>query len=396
MVSLVKRITISNVMIINLLLLSQIIFYHKLHGVYSKINGETFDPPVLINDKFKHYHYITNTNDTYINDTQLIDSNINFSMEMLQWQKVHSIHFTKKINIHSINDTAFIVHHNAREDTYISGTKFAKGLWWDEDSLSSIINHINLLFSEFSVNITAIKQKQKTDVIGLVDIGANIGSYSIGFGVHFLTRYPFINIYSFEPLWKNYMLLISSINKNKLSNVYLYPYGLTENMTDLNDTVSFIIDKTNKGHSHIKNNVTWIRPGEDKGGEIVSINTIKIDALQQFIKQKSWKNTLWMKIDTEGHEFNVLKGAKEYLINYGPCFIKSEFTLNREEQIEFMSNIGYDIYWRSFNWSSINQNQTNRLELNNIYKFKLPDLMEVIYVKHNVQQCIRRKLKYLI
>ena len=56
----------------------------------------------------------------------------------------------------------------------------------------------------------------------LIDIGANIGFYSI------LSSGRFGQIYSFEPNDRNFKLLKKNIKKNKLNNIQVLNFGLGE------------------------------------------------------------------------------------------------------------------------------------------------------------------------
>ena len=53
-----------------------------------------------------------------------------------------------------------------------------------------------------------------------IDIGANIGFYSILLSGHFK------KIYSFEPNQRNFQVLRKNINTNDLKNIKIFNYGL--------------------------------------------------------------------------------------------------------------------------------------------------------------------------
>ena len=55
-----------------------------------------------------------------------------------------------------------------------------------------------------------------------IDVGANIGFYSI------LLSNNFNQIYSFEPHNRNFFVLVKNINKNKLKNIKTFNFGLGE------------------------------------------------------------------------------------------------------------------------------------------------------------------------
>ena len=75
----------------------------------------------------------------------------------------------------------------------------------------------------------------------------------------------------------------------------------------------------------------------DKGN--MSVNTLMIDNI------KFSKNVIAMKIDTEGHEYQVLEGAQKTIQNYKPEII---FEINNKSfnlSTEFLKKYGYKFYY---------------------------------------------------
>ena len=156
----------------------------------------------------------------------------------------------------------------------------------------------------------------------LIDIGANIGFYSI------LSAHRFKQIYSFEPNERNFKVLKKNIENNKLKNIKILNFGLGEmeevlignsnTKGELFQTSGFTIDKDNtKGERVV------VKKGDD--------------VLQ--IKHK----TLTIKIDVEGFEFFVLKGLKNILIK-NSCILQIEiWEKNNDEVHKFLKSIGYKI-----------------------------------------------------
>ena len=154
----------------------------------------------------------------------------------------------------------------------------------------------------------------------LIDIGANIGFYSI------LSSSRFGQIYSFEPNERNFKVLKKNIENNKLKNIKILNFGLGENEEvlignsntkgKLFQTSGFAINKDNK-----KGERVLVKKGDD---------------ILQF-KNK----TLTIKIDVEGFEFFVLKGLKNNLIN-NSCVLQIEiWEKNNDEVHKFLKSLGY-------------------------------------------------------
>ena len=154
----------------------------------------------------------------------------------------------------------------------------------------------------------------------LIDIGANIGFYSI------LSSDRFEQIYSFEPNDRNFKLLKKNIKKNKLNNIQIFNFGLGEKEElllgnsntkgELFQTSGFSVSKNNeKGESVL------IKKGDD------------------ILKLKN--KILTIKIDVEGFEFFVLNGLKSTLINNW-CILQIEiWEKNNDEVHSFLKSLNY-------------------------------------------------------
>jgi len=154
----------------------------------------------------------------------------------------------------------------------------------------------------------------------LIDIGANIGFYSI------LSSSRFRQIYSFEPNERNFKVLKKNIENNKLKNIKILNFGLGENEEIL------MGNSNTKGKLFQTSGFTINK--DNKKGERVLVK--KGDDVLQF-KNK----TLTIKIDVEGFEFFVLMGLKSTLINNW-CILQIEiWEKNNEEVHNFLKSLGY-------------------------------------------------------
>ena len=154
----------------------------------------------------------------------------------------------------------------------------------------------------------------------LIDIGANIGFYSI------LSSSRFRQIYSFEPNERNFKVLKKNIENNKLKNIKILNFGLGENEEIL------MGNSNTKGKLFQTSGFTINK--DNKKGERVLVK--KGDDVLQF-KNK----TLTIKIDVEGFEFFVLKGLKSALIN-NLCILQIEiWERNYDEVHNFLKSLGY-------------------------------------------------------
>jgi len=140
----------------------------------------------------------------------------------------------------------------------------------------------------------------KANKINLVlDIGANSGQYAMS-----LRRFGYKNqIVSFEPLNKCYQELLSNSAKDKLWSVYekcaLGSANKEKKINISENLVSSSIKKIKKCHLNLEPKSRII------GKE--NINIKKLDSIG-IIKKNKKKNIL-LKIDTQGYEYEVLRGS---------------------------------------------------------------------------------------
>ena len=162
-------------------------------------------------------------------------------------------------------------------------------------------------------------KKIKSEI--LIDIGANIGFYSI-----LLSEY-FKIIKSYEPNLRNFHVLNKNIKKNNLQKkVQTFNYGLSNkkqilkgtSMTkgELFQTSGFFLSEQNVEGEDVFVNI---------GDEVLNFNG----------------EILTIKIDVEGHELFVLQGIKKVLEN-NYCIIQIEiWDKNYQEINEFLNNLDY-------------------------------------------------------
>jgi FkbM family methyltransferase len=172
----------------------------------------------------------------------------------------------------------------------------------------------------------------------VLDVGANIGfitslcSYKTG---------PAGKVWSFEPN----PIILSRLNKNIRNNQYpnttLYPFALSdsnkEGYLELPETFTY-----NQGVAYVKNGTH-------------STNAIKIELrkLDDMIDSGTIINVL--KIDVEGHELTVLRGAGQIIENKQITNIVYEDHEPYPSEIAaFLAGKGYTIYRMEKGWLNLN------------------------------------------
>ncbi|MFT6198223.1 MAG: FkbM family methyltransferase [Nonlabens sp.] len=166
------------------------------------------------------------------------------------------------------------------------------------------------------------------------DIGANIGQ-SIS---EIREYYPNSTIYSFEPVLSTYKTLIENCPDNKVK-CFQIGFGSEKSELDIyidedtkSDMISFNAKNNNKSSSHKE--------------------TVKIETLDSFCTDNRIEKIDYVKIDTEGYDLQVLKGATHLLQNAKLSFIETEVSMNPENTFharfedvkEYLEKFDYRLY----------------------------------------------------
>lgn len=140
-------------------------------------------------------------------------------------------------------------------------------------------------------------QPKHEDVV--VDVGAHMGFFAVKTAKHVR------KVVAFEPDPESFRFLIFNAKNNNLSNVVAYNYALGET-----DGFMFL----ERGEVHGRSKIT---------SDNVGIK-VKVRALDSVIKELGISPTV-IKIDTEGYELEVLKGARYTLVHSGPTLVIASY-----------------------------------------------------------------------
>jgi len=138
-----------------------------------------------------------------------------------------------------------------------------------------------------------------------IDIGANIGKYTIKLGNQLKKKGKVISI---EPEPINFKALSKNVKLNKLENVFLENVACSDKEGFMDFYIDYVGDYGG-GHSLIKNEISRKK---------IKVKTKKLDSILDELKIK--KVDL-IKIDVEGAESLVLKGGLKTLKNSHPKII---------------------------------------------------------------------------
>lgn len=154
-----------------------------------------------------------------------------------------------------------------------------------------------------------------------VDVGAHVGFWTRELAL------LFEKVVAFEPVPANVECFLQ--NTDHLTNVTLYAYGLGA----LDSTVRIKADKKNSGKAHIAD--------EGEKIKIYRLDRLTLPGRVDFLK-----------IDVEGYESFVLRGARETIERDQPVVIVEQkpdnskrYRVDTLEGVKLLESWGYEIAW---------------------------------------------------
>lgn len=173
----------------------------------------------------------------------------------------------------------------------------------------------------------------------VLDIGANLGSFTVPLAA----RNPRFTFHAFEVQRIIYYQLCANTFINGLDNVHCHNFGLS----DRRDRLELIMPD----YSLESNIGAFSVDEETRDNEYECQSSGKKETVVVFpLDDGQHKNVRLIKIDVEGHELEVIKGATKTLVNnnYPPIFFeawnwKPWFEPKRKELFKFLQNMGYQI-----------------------------------------------------
>ena len=207
--------------------------------------------------------------------------------------------------------------------------KLVKG-WWLPDSDEHFVTYIDYNGYQALARNTILNliKKSKKELNSAIDVGSHVGFWSKDFTEHFK------HVYAFEPISEVRECYVKNITKR---NYTLYPHGLGNE----EKKVKAYYDPTQTGHTFI------IKSGNTE------IDIYPLDGFE-------FNKIDYIKIDVEGYEIEVCKGALK-LIERDKPFIHIEMKKIIMDKVGLDENTIYNFF------ESIN------------YKMVLKVMSEVVY-----------------
>lgn len=142
------------------------------------------------------------------------------------------------------------------------------------------------------------------------DVGANVGQTATAFA----RAFPEAVIRSFEPFASTFVLLRQ--NTARLPNVYCEQLALGAGAGNVSVPLQ---------GSSVNNSLQTCLDSPADG----PVETIEVDTLDAYCRTRDLDEIDYLKIDTEGHDLEVLKGASELLATHRIGFVQVEAAMTR-------------------------------------------------------------------
>lgn len=177
---------------------------------------------------------------------------------------------------------------------------------------------------------------QKTE-INFIDVGANIGFYSLTLGSIF-DKENFA-IHAFEPNPYTFKLLEENVNQNNIKNITLNQFGLSSEESNFDLTYN----EGNLGTANIYSKES------NKNTKSANIKCVKFD---DYCKENNISSVDIIKVDIEGAELDFLKGAVNIISKSKKCVLIAEIVeencqragYSAKDLYEFIIQLGFEAF----------------------------------------------------
>ncbi len=191
--------------------------------------------------------------------------------------------------------------------------------------------------SEVDFVLDLLRDRRRAHGNGVValDCGANIGVHALEMGRE---MFGWGQVLAFEPQERLFYALCGNIALNNLSNVRAFNVALgaeTGHISiprpDYNRPASFgSLELTNTGaREYIGQSISYIKK------DLASVALDRIDNLHL-------ARVDFIKLDVEGMELDVLRGAKDTLAAHSPDLVVEWIKSDKTELISFLSSLNYN------------------------------------------------------
>ena len=178
------------------------------------------------------------------------------------------------------------------------------------------VNIARLIINSFDYfqqkKIFAFLKKKVRKNATLFDVGAHHGETLD----NFIKYFNFSSIHSFEASAKNFKTLKNKLKKYEDNRIFLNNFGLSDSnksfkIKQFQESSSTTLSKVNHDSKYFKRKIKVLGLKENK--KIYENSDVKLNQLDNYCEKKKINKIDLLKIDTEGHEYFVIKGSTNTL-----------------------------------------------------------------------------------
>lgn len=196
-------------------------------------------------------------------------------------------------------------------------------------------------FGFYSRDIVKVLDRFLRPGMCFIDVGANIGEITLCASQRVGQNG---RVYSFEPMPGIYSELVHNVTSNQISNVITVPIGLSDRtgQATIYDATSDFRDGS------VHRGLATLYPMAARNTPILSVPLTTIDL---FVTERHLTSVDLIKIDVEGSELDVLRGAIDTIRAFHPSFIlevQSETSISGgfapSQVLDFLEALGYKFF----------------------------------------------------
>ena len=226
-----------------------------------------------------------------------------------------------------------------------------------EADLSEGIELSMFLFGSFQKHVSRIKYLALPPDAVIFDVGANSGMISL----QFAKQVPLGKVYAFEPTFYAFRKLQKNLELNtelagRIVAIQRFVSANTSAESVIKAYSSWKVGGTVKGEVH-----------QVHGGIVKPSEGIGAVSLDDFCEQSGIKRVDFIKIDTDGHEYAVLTGARKIIGKFRPAIIfEAGIYLMNENSVDFSD---YWKFFKSSDYSLFNSSNFKKINADSYDKY---------------------------
>ena len=203
----------------------------------------------------------------------------------------------------------------------------------------------------------------------IIDIGANIGYWTFARNYFLKNRKKF---YCFEPSSFNFFYLKK--NLKKFNNIELINLGLSNYKEK--KTLSF---------PHWENRITDTGLLSLHGNSEVLSEKVQLITLDSYFNKRNTAQNIFIKIDVEGHEFEIIEGGQKFLSQNHSITIQTELNFDieiniKKNNIQKLIKLLKNLNFKTFIYIDFSMKKLSDNDLNSIVSRKINS--EIFFIKN--------------